>query len=108
MLVDRLVVWHIAAALLCGLAVGIERQWSGHASGRHARLGGVRTFALLGLLSGVSGWLWSTGLQGPALVLLAGPGALVVVAYLAASRHDIDGTTDVAAFVVLGAGVLAG
>ena len=106
--VDRLVVWRIAAALLCGLAVGIERQWSGHASGRHARLGGVRTFALLGLVSGLSGWLWTQGLAGPAVILLAGLGALVVVAYLAASRHDIDGTTDVAAFVVLAAGLLAG
>jgi uncharacterized membrane protein (DUF4010 family) len=32
----------------------------------------------------------------------------VVVAYLAASRTDIDGTTEVAAFVVMAAGVLAG
>jgi uncharacterized membrane protein (DUF4010 family) len=41
-------------------------------------------------------------------VLLAGVGALVVVAYQAASRHDIEGTTEVAAFVVLAAGVLSG
>src|SRR5690348_3709766 len=106
--VDPLVVWRIAGALLCGLAVGVERQWSGHASGRHARLGGVRTFALLGLVSGLSGWLWTMGLAGPAVILLAGVGALVVAAYLSASRHDIDGTTDVAAFVVLAAGLLAG
>ena len=108
MSVDRMVLWHIAAAFLCGLAVGIERQWSGHASGRHARLGGIRTFTLLGLVSGLSGWLWTAGLNGPALILLGGIGALVVVAYVAASRHDIDGTTDVAAFVVLAAGVLSG
>jgi uncharacterized membrane protein (DUF4010 family) len=108
MSVDRMVVWHIAVALLCGLAVGIERQWSGHASGRHARLGGIRTFTLLGLVSGLSGWLWTVGLDGFALILLGGIGALVVVAYVAASRHDIDGTTDVAAFVVLAAGVLSG
>ena len=76
--------------------------------GRRARFGGVRTFSLLGLVSGLSGWLWTAGLEGPALVLLAGIGALVVVAYVAASRHDIDGTTEVAAFVVLASGVLAG
>ena len=108
MSIDPTVLWNLSIALLCGLAVGTERQWSGHASGRHARLGGLRTFTLMGLVSGLSGWLWTAGLQGPALVLLAGVGALVVVAYLAASRRDIDGTTDVAAFVVIAAGVLAG
>ena len=34
--------------------------------------------------------------------------AITVAAYVAASRHDIDGTTEVAALVVLAAGVLAG
>jgi uncharacterized membrane protein (DUF4010 family) len=98
----------IAIALLGGLAVGIERQWSGKADGPRARFAGLRTFTLLGLVAGLSGWLWTAGLTGPALVLLAGVGALVVVAYLAASRHDIEGTTEVAAFVVLAAGVLSG
>ncbi len=105
---DSIALRHIAIALLCGLAVGTERQWSGHATGRRAHLGGLRTFTLLGLVSGLSGWLWTAGLEGPALVLLAGVGALVVVAYLAASRRDIDGTTDVAAFVVMASGLLAG
>jgi uncharacterized membrane protein (DUF4010 family) len=105
---DSVVLRHLAVALLCGLAVGTERQWSGHASGRHAHLGGLRTFTMLGLVSGLSGWLWTAGLEGPALILLAGVAALVVVAYLAASRHDIDGTTDVAAFVVMASGLLAG
>jgi uncharacterized membrane protein (DUF4010 family) len=34
--------------------------------------------------------------------------AIVAAAYVAGSRHDIDGTTEVAALVVLAAGVLAG
>jgi uncharacterized membrane protein (DUF4010 family) len=59
-------------------------------------------------VAGLSGWLWTAGLTGPAIILLAGLGALVVVAYQAASRADIDGTTEVSAFVVLAAGVLAG
>ena len=105
---DHDTLWRLSVALLCGLAVGIERQWSGHAHGPEARLGGVRTFAMLGLVSGLSGWLWTTGLTGLAVVLLGGVSALVVVAYIAASRHDIDGTTDVASFVVLAAGALAG
>lgn len=100
--------WNIVIALLGGLAVGIERQWSGHALGPRARFAGMRTFTLLGLVAGLSGWLWMAGLEGPAIVFLAGLGALVVVAYLSASRTDVDGTTEVAAFVVLAAGVLAG
>lgn len=105
---DGAAVTQIAIAVLGGLAVGIERQWSGKADGPSARFAGLRTFTLLGLTAGLSGWLWTAGLTGPAVVLLAGVGGLVVVAYLAASRRDIDGTTEVAAFVVLAAGVLAG
>ncbi len=99
---------HLVVALVGGLAVGIEREWSGHAAGPRARFAGIRTFTLLGLVAGLSGWFWIAGLRGPALVFLAGLGALVVVAYFAASRHDVDGTTEVAAFVVMAAGVLAG
>ena len=98
----------VAVATVGGLAVGIEREWSGKAVGPRARFAGIRTFTLLGLVSGLTGWLWSAGLQGLALVLLAGVCGLVVIAYLAASRADVDGTTEVAAFVVLTAGVLAG
>ncbi|HEY7473970.1 MAG TPA: MgtC/SapB family protein [Vicinamibacterales bacterium] len=105
---DSAAFWNIAAALLGGLAVGIERQWSGHAFGPRARFAGIRTFTLLGLVAGLSGWLWVAGLQGPAVVFLAGLGALVVIAYLSASRTDVDGTTEVAAFVVLAAGLMAG
>jgi len=100
--------WHLFVAVLSGLAVGIEREWSGHSVGPRARFAGMRTFTLLGLVSGLSGWLWTKGLQGPAVVFLAGLGALVVLAYMAASRRDVEGTTEVAAFVVMAAGVLAG
>jgi uncharacterized membrane protein (DUF4010 family) len=95
-------------AALGGAAVGIERQWSGHAEGLRARFAGVRTFSLIGGLGGLSGALWSLGVTGPAVVVLSGTAALCIVAYLAASRSDIDGTTEVAALVVLTSGVLAG
>lgn len=98
----------LAVATLSGLAVGVEREWSGHASGRHARFAGVRTFTLLALASGLAGWLWATGVSGPALVLLAGLVALIVAAYFAASKHGVEGTTEVAAFVVVAAAMLAG
>jgi uncharacterized membrane protein (DUF4010 family) len=111
----------IIVAGLCGATIGIERQWSGHATGRSARFAGLRTFTLLGLVAGLSGWLWSRGFESLAAVVLAGAAALVVAGYVAASRHGsagdghaadapdrVDGTTEAAAMVVLGAGAMAG
>jgi uncharacterized membrane protein (DUF4010 family) len=101
-------VFAIAIATAGGAAVSLERQWSGHASGPQARFAGVRTFTMLGALAGMSGWLWARGPTLLASILLAGAAALVVAAYLAASSTDVDGTTEVAALVVLATGVLAG
>jgi uncharacterized membrane protein (DUF4010 family) len=98
----------LVIAALGGAAVGLERQWSGHADGPAARFGGIRTFTMLGAVGGLSGWLWSTGTTSPAAILFAGGVAAVVVAYVAASRVDVDGTTEVAALIVLAAGLLAG
>lgn len=98
----------IAVATLGGSVVGLERQWSGHASGPHARFGGIRTFTLLGGLGGVAGWLASGGWVPVAIVLLTAAVALVVAGYVAASRVDVDATTEVAALVVLGAGTASG
>jgi uncharacterized membrane protein (DUF4010 family) len=95
-------------ATLGGTAVGLERQWSGHAEGPSARFGGLRTFTMLGAIAGLSGWLWTLGLQAAAAALLAGAVIIIAVAYAAASRHDIDATTEVAALVVLAAGLLSG
>lgn len=95
-------------AALGGAAVGVERQWSGHATGPDSRFGGIRTFTLLGGLAGTAGWFWTNGFQLPAAVLLIGAVALVVAGYIAASRHDPDATTEVAALIVLAAGVLSG
>ncbi len=99
---------YVAAAALGGAAVGVERERSGHASGPHARFGGVRTFTLLGGLAGIAGTLLGAGAVAMATVLVLGGVGLVVVGYAAASRREIDGTTEVAALVVLAAGVLAG
>src|SRR6188768_3849051 len=89
----------ILIAALGGLAVGLEREWSGHASGPHARFAGIRTCTLLGILSGLAGWLWTNQFQMLALILLAGSAALIVAAYTVAARKDIDGTTEVASLV---------
>ena len=102
---------HLAVAAACGLAIGVEREWSGHAKGPDARFAGVRTFLLLGLLGGIAGWMATEDLVLLSAALLLAAGALTVIAYAIAARRtaaSIDGTTEVAAMVVLGIGCAAG
>src|SRR5215470_4303657 len=101
-------IFGIAIAALGGAAVGLEREWSGHASGPEAHFAGIRTFTLLGGLAGVMGWFWILNLYAPATVLLGGAAGMIVAAYVAASRRHVDGTTEIAALVVLAAGFMAG
>jgi len=98
----------LAVAVLAGAAIGLERQWSGHASGERARFGGIRTFTLLGTLAGLAGWMAIGDLRPIAIILLASACGLIAAGYVAASRHDVDATTEVAALVVIAAGALAG
>jgi len=98
----------LVVAALGGAAVGLERQWSGHAEGPSARFAGIRTFTMLGAVGGLSGWFWTGGATLLAAILLAGAVSITVAAYAAASRQNVEGTTEVAALIVLAAGVLAG
>jgi uncharacterized membrane protein (DUF4010 family) len=98
----------VIVAILGGAAVGVERQHSGHATGPDARLGGIRTFTLLGTIAGMAGMLITSAQVVAATLLIAGAVALIVAGYVRASKNDIDATTEVAAVVVLGAGVLGG
>ena len=41
----------VVVSALGGAAVGLERQWSGHAEGPSARFAGIRTFAMLGIIA---------------------------------------------------------
>jgi uncharacterized membrane protein (DUF4010 family) len=106
--VDAAVATGLVVAALAGMAIGLERQWSGHADGQRARFGGIRTFTLLGTLAGVAGWLAVAGVMPLSAILLGAAAALVVLGYARASHRDIDATTEVAALVVLAAGTLAG
>jgi uncharacterized membrane protein (DUF4010 family) len=101
----------LAIAALCGMAVGLEREWSGHTTGPHARFAGVRTFFLLGAIGGLAGWLLDSSAPVVAAALLLAAAALIVSAYLTAAgrgEQAIDGTTETAAILVLGVGLLAG
>jgi uncharacterized membrane protein (DUF4010 family) len=101
----------LLVAALVGLAVGVEREWSGHSTGPDARFAGVRTFALLGALGGFGGWFFR--LEQPALgaLLLAAGVLMPIVAYAATVRRtgtSTDGTTEVAAMLVVALGATAG
>jgi uncharacterized membrane protein (DUF4010 family) len=98
----------IVVAAIGGLAIGAERQRSGHATGRHARLGGIRTFTLLGGVAGLAAWLTTLHYAGLGIVLAAGAVTLVIAGYIAASHREVDATTEASALVVIGAGLAAG
>jgi uncharacterized membrane protein (DUF4010 family) len=107
---DLTTAFHFAVAGLAGLAVGIEREWSGHATGSNQRFAGVRTFLLIGLVGGLAGWLASGDLMVLAAVMLAGAMILTAAAYLMTVRRTgaVEGTTEVAAILVLGLGCVSG
>lgn len=101
----------LAIAALVGLGVGVEREWTINASGRRPRFAGLRTFSMLGLLGGCAGLFMTTGHDGVAAAAVAGGMALSVTAYVMSVRHaegDPDGTTEVAALLVIALGALAG
>ncbi len=101
----------LAIAALVGLGVGLEREWSGHASGPQARFAGLRTFLILGLLGGTAGLLANAGFELLAATLVIGGITLSVAAYVMVLRQsgaDRDGTTEAAAILVVALGALAG
>ena len=103
--------FRLAIAALIGLAVGLEREWSGHATGPAARFAGLRTFLILGLLGGTAGLFLHDGYETVAAALIAGGGTIAIVAYLMSVWRrptDLDGTTEVAALLVVALGALAG
>lgn len=109
----RVLVIRLAIAALVGLAVGIEREWSGHGTtGTHPRFAGVRTFLLMGAVGGAAGWLFSNSGQALAVTLVAGTMLIIGAAYWSAAHGGgadaLDGTTEVAAVLVVALGILAG
>ncbi|MBI5600000.1 MAG: DUF4010 domain-containing protein [Gemmatimonadetes bacterium] len=102
----------LAVAALVGLAVGIERQRSGHTVGPDQDFAGPRTFLLIGLLGGLGGIFITHDAELVGSALVAAGALLAVGAYVMTARgkseHAIDGTTEAAALVVLALGLLAG
>ncbi|HZS58003.1 MAG TPA: MgtC/SapB family protein [Gemmatimonadaceae bacterium] len=101
---------NLFVAGLIGLAVGIEREWSGHASGPLGRFAGVRTFLILGLTGGVGGSL-AVAHPAVAVTVIGSVALLTIVAYWRATgqpQATLDGTSETAALAVLAFGAMAG
>ena len=94
----------LLVSALVGLAVGVEREWSGHTTGPDGRFAGIRTFTLLGVIGGFGGWFFRDG-QPVLAAVIVGAGVLFPIsAYTATLRRPgttTDGTTEVAAILVV-------
>jgi uncharacterized membrane protein (DUF4010 family) len=99
----------LAVGAMGGLAVGVEREWSGRAEGERPRFAGVRTFLLIGMLGSLSAVFIESNLITAGASILAGCVLLIVIAYAASAyRGDRESTTEFAALLVTASGTLAG
>ncbi|WP_434479266.1 MgtC/SapB family protein [Gemmatimonas sp.] len=101
----------LLVAALVGMAVGVEREWSGHTAGPDGRFAGARTFALLGAIGGFAGWFLRIDQPVLAAILAAAGATFPVVAYWSTMRRDgttADGTTEVVAVLVVALGMASG
>lgn len=81
---------HLAVALLLGAIVGLERGWGAREQQSGQRIAGIRTFALVGLLGGLSALLAETITPWAFPALLAGVVAMALVAYSQRLAHIRD------------------
>ena len=99
----------MALALAIGLAVGTERGWQKRGAPEGARVAGIRTFTILGLLGGLVGTLvpilGGIGVGLTFLALIALLATANIGRFLNTDDHDI--TTEIAALATLVLGVAA-
>jgi len=80
----------LATSLSIGLLIGIERGWKERYEDEGDRIGGLRTFSLIGLLGGVTGLLSQELSVWILAFALLSVSALAIVAHLLDVRHDKD------------------
>src|SRR6478752_7776959 len=100
----------VVTALACGLLIGIERGFDLRGLRAHTRVAGVRTFALLGLVSGLAGLAGRLGQSFAAASVVAGVVAVLAIGYAhrPALKEKPDATTPVAAVATVALAFLAG
>ncbi|MEX2573886.1 MAG: MgtC/SapB family protein [Balneolaceae bacterium] len=86
----------LLSALAIGILIGIERGWSGKQEDENDRVGGIRTFSLIGLLGGI--WALLSDEAGNLALVLAffTVTVLAITSYIVDTRKSGDiGTTTV-------------
>jgi uncharacterized membrane protein (DUF4010 family) len=78
---------NLAVALLLGAIIGLERGWDAREQKSGERIAGIRTFALVGLLGGISALLAREITQWAFPVLLVSVVAMAIVAYSERLEH---------------------
>jgi uncharacterized membrane protein (DUF4010 family) len=98
---------NLAVALAIGFLIGFEREHTHAVEARTHTFAGARTFALVGFIGGLAGWL-DRGFLLPG-VALAFIGALTVASYWASARDEAGrgGTTEIALAVTFLLGLAA-
>lgn len=94
-------------ALAIGFLVGVERGWKQREEREGQRVAGVRTFALAGLLGGISGLL--TSFSGGLAIVIASAFSIVFILFQfgRADQDDNSATSAVAGILVFGLGSYA-
>lgn len=103
-------VLELAAALMLGSVIGLERGWRERERAEGSRVAGLRTFSLLGLFGGILGILIEVAGPLPAAMGLAGLSFVATAAYRENVRihGSLSATTSVAMLLTCALGVLAG
>src|SRR3954471_17226318 len=99
----------LAVALAVGMLIGVERGWQLRDEKPGARVAGIRTFAIVGLLGGLVGLALGGPLAWLALLLAAGAVAALLSGYGVDMMRDanVSATSALAAIVTLILGAFA-
>jgi uncharacterized membrane protein (DUF4010 family) len=91
---DFQIVIHLFAALAVGLLIGIERGWSGRQEEEGARVAGLRTFSLIGLLGGVFAEITRITSEWVLIAALIAITGMIIVGHIQEAKRSGDiGTT---------------
>jgi len=107
---EQQILYRLGAALAIGLLIGVERGWHEREAKEGARIAGVRTYGLVGLLGGGMALIaekFGALVMGFAFIGLAGLLAAVYVENLRRGRSDVGITSLVAALLTFALGALA-
>lgn len=100
----------IGSALAVGVLIGVERGWQLRGAREGMRVAGVRTFSLLGFVSGLAGVLAALEYDFVAGTIVFGTAVVIAIGYAQSVKSNgrPDATSAVAAIVTLALGFLGG